>query len=72
MNRARDTSDVAIFGKVTLVQEITSDVQAGFLIYLPFFGEGCNPQQHFRPLGVNKRLRLQPITHRQSYEWRLG
>lgn len=43
MDRARDTGDVAISGKVTLVQEITTDVQAGFLIYLPFYGEGLAP-----------------------------
>jgi signal transduction histidine kinase len=43
MDRARDTGDVAISGKVTLVQESTIDVQAGFLIYLPFYGEGLAP-----------------------------
>ena len=44
MDRARDTDDVAISGKVTPVQEITTDVQAGFLIYLPFYGEGAAPK----------------------------
>lgn len=43
MDRARDTGDVAISGKVTLVQETTTDVQAGFLIYLPFYGKGLAP-----------------------------
>lgn len=44
MDRARDTGDVAISGKVTLLQEITTDVPAGFLIYLPFYGEGVSPE----------------------------
>jgi signal transduction histidine kinase len=43
MDRARDSGDVAISGKLTLVQEITTNVQAGFLIYLPFYGEGQSP-----------------------------
>lgn len=42
MDLARDTGDVAISGKVTLVQENSSDVQAGFLMYTPFYGAG-NP-----------------------------
>ncbi|MBI2275866.1 MAG: CHASE domain-containing protein [Dechloromonas sp.] len=37
MERARDTGRPALTGKVTLVQEIEQDVQAGFLIYLPVF-----------------------------------
>lgn len=43
MDQARDLGDVAISGKVTLVQEITTDVQSGFLIYLPFYGTGVAP-----------------------------
>lgn len=43
MDRARDSGGIAISGKVTLVQEITTDVQAGFLIYLPFYGVGVVP-----------------------------
>ena len=35
MARARDSGTTALSGKVTLVQEITSDVQAGILIYIP-------------------------------------
>ena len=30
-------------GRVTLVQEIDEDVQAGFLLYLPFYGLGIHP-----------------------------
>lgn len=37
MIRARDTAKAAISGKVTLVQENDSHVQAGFLMYLPFY-----------------------------------
>jgi signal transduction histidine kinase len=37
MDLARDTGEVAISGRVTLVQEISDDVQAGFLMYLPYF-----------------------------------
>ena len=43
MDRARDSGKPAISGKVTLVQEITDDVQAGFLIYLPYYGPGEPP-----------------------------
>ncbi|MBN8440825.1 MAG: CHASE domain-containing protein [Thauera sp.] len=37
MERARDTGEAAMSGKVTLVQESTEDVQPGFLIYLPVY-----------------------------------
>lgn len=37
MDRARDTGETAISGKVTLVQEIGQDIQAGFLMYLPVY-----------------------------------
>lgn len=40
MQRARDTGDIAISGKVTLVQENSTDVQPGFLMYVPFYGPG--------------------------------
>ncbi|MCB9948231.1 MAG: CHASE domain-containing protein [Rhodospirillaceae bacterium] len=43
MSLARDTGEVAISGKVRLVQEITSDVQAGFLMYVPFYGRDAAP-----------------------------
>lgn len=44
MNLARDTGQVAVSGRVTLVQEITDDVQAGFLMYLPFFDADPLPE----------------------------
>lgn len=37
MERARDTGLPAASGRVTLVQEIDRDVQAGFLIYVPVY-----------------------------------
>ncbi|CAN0596197.1 unnamed protein product, partial [Laminaria digitata] len=44
MNLARDTGKVAVSGRVTLVQEISDDVQAGFLMYLPYFESGQTRQ----------------------------
>lgn len=37
MQQARDTGEVTMSGRVTLVQEIDADVQAGFLIYVPLY-----------------------------------
>ncbi len=37
LERARDTGEVAVSGKVTLVQETDNDVQFGFLMYLPVY-----------------------------------
>ncbi len=37
MERSRDFNEVAISGKVKLVQETEEEVQAGFLMYLPFY-----------------------------------
>lgn len=37
MDRARDTGAPSISGKVRLIQETDSDVQAGFLMYLPLY-----------------------------------
>lgn len=37
MQKARDTAKPALSGKVELVQEITEDKQAGFLLYLPLY-----------------------------------
>ncbi len=41
MIRARDSGEPALSGKVTLVQEGDTDVQAGFLIYLPIYRHGA-------------------------------
>lgn len=41
MERARDTGGTAISSKVTLVQEVGREVQAGMLMYLPFYKNGA-------------------------------
>ncbi len=41
MERARDTGNSTISGRVTLVQETAERVQAGFLMYLPFYKPGA-------------------------------
>lgn len=43
MARARDTGLPAASGKVTLVQEIDEQKQAGFLIYVPVYQQGSIP-----------------------------
>jgi signal transduction histidine kinase len=43
MERARDTGAPAASGKVTLVQEIDEDKQAGFLLYVPVYRGGGVP-----------------------------
>jgi PAS domain S-box-containing protein len=43
MERARESGEAAISGKVKLVQETEADVQAGFLIYLPVYKGGGVP-----------------------------
>ncbi|MDH4133483.1 MAG: CHASE domain-containing protein [Gammaproteobacteria bacterium] len=40
MERARDSGEAAMSAKVTLVQETKSDVQNGFLMYLPVYRNG--------------------------------
>lgn len=41
MERARDSGDPAASGRVTLVQETETGVQAGFLVYLPCYAPGA-------------------------------
>ncbi len=43
MERARDNGLPALSGTVTLVQEITEEKQAGFLIYVPLYSTGDVP-----------------------------
>ena len=40
MERARDLDEVALSGKVTLVQETGKDIQAGMLMYAPVYRKG--------------------------------
>lgn len=37
MIRARDTGKTSISGKVILIQEVSKDIQPGFLMYVPFY-----------------------------------
>ncbi len=41
MERARDTGEAALSGRVRLVQETEVDVQPGFLMYLPVYRNGA-------------------------------
>ncbi len=43
MIRARDSGREALSGRVTLVQETTTDIQAGFLLYLPVYRTSAVP-----------------------------
>lgn len=52
MSRARDTGQPAASGRVTLVQEIDEQKQAGFLIYVPVYEGGGVPET------VEERRRL--------------
>jgi PAS domain S-box-containing protein len=45
LDMARDTADIAISGKVKLVQETDKDIQAGFLMYLPVYALGPGRQE---------------------------
>lgn len=44
MEKARDTGVAALSGRVTLVQEGGSDVQPGFLMYLPVYRQPGTPE----------------------------
>lgn len=44
MERARDSGHTSLSGKVKLVQETTEDVQAGVLMYVPFYPPGVKVQ----------------------------
>lgn len=57
MERAMATGNPALSGPVTLVQEITPDKQAGFLVYVPVYEGGAVPdtpeERQARGLGVS-------------------
>ena len=44
MSRARDSGEAALSGKVRLVQETSQNVQAGILMYVPYYGPGGIPE----------------------------
>lgn len=43
MEQARDTGQPWMSARITLVQEIDEDVQPGFLIYVPYYGNNSEP-----------------------------
>ncbi len=43
MDRARDSGRPALTGKLVLVQEYGSEIQPGFLIYLPIYAQATEP-----------------------------
>lgn len=38
MSHARDSGEATLSGKITLVQETSEDIQAGVLMYIPYYG----------------------------------
>ena len=52
MERARDTGEASISSKVTLVQEISEEKQAGILMYLPYYKSNA-PSNTLRERRVN-------------------
>ena len=58
MERARDTGLAAATGRVTLVQEIDPEKQAGFLIYAPVYEGGGVP-----PTVAERRAKLQGFVY---------
>ena len=42
MKKAMQSGEAALSGKITLVQEFDTDIQAGFLMYLPVYKKGFN------------------------------
>jgi len=48
MTRAKDSGKTALSGKVTLVQETNSGIQAGFLIYVPHYAKEVNTIEEHR------------------------
>jgi len=58
MERARDTGQSAVTSKLQLVQEISPEKQAGFLIYFPVYLGGAAPQSI-----EERRARLQGFVY---------
>ena len=44
MSRARDSGEISLSRKVKLVQETSEDIQAGVLMYIPFYGPAGLPE----------------------------
>jgi signal transduction histidine kinase len=58
MARARDTGKPAATGRVTLVQEITTDKQPGFLVYVPVYRTSALP-----PTVADRRAELRGFVY---------
>ncbi len=65
MERARDERTAAVTGKVTLVQEIDSKPQPGFLMYVPVFQRDLPIGDGARATRGADRLRVQPVPSRR-------
>ena len=72
MTLARDSGEVTISGKVRLVQEISADVQAGFLMYLPHYGRGKVPDSIDGRKAAIKGFVYSPFRVRNLMEGILG
>ncbi len=72
MELARDSGEVAISGRVTLVQEISADVQAGFLMYLPYYGNAPTPETVMGRRAASRGFVYSPFRMRNLMEGILG
>ena len=72
MELARDTGEVAISGRVTLVQEISADVQAGFLMYLPYYESEISPHSVAERRSASVGFIYSPFRMRNLMEGILG
>ena len=72
MTLARDSGEVTISGKVRLVQEISADVQAGFLMYLPHYEPGKVPDSAEGRRAAIKGFVYSPFRMRNLMEGILG
>lgn len=61
MNIARESGRPALTGKVTLVQEIDEDVQAGFLLYLPLYKKEFSTETSQQRISAFKGLIYSPF-----------
>ena len=72
MELARDSGEAAISGRVTLVQEISEDVQAGFLMYLPYYGSEALPEDITERRAASLGFVYSPFRMRNLMEGILG
>lgn len=72
MDRARDTGDVALSGKVTLVQEIEPEKQPGFLLYSPVYTVDAVPRTVEQRRATLKGFVYAPLRAGDLFEGVLG